>query len=165
MRCVVGLAAVATLFAAAPAQATSARDAAVVARAVSFVQGGPTGEVSVAVVDGPGADAAVAAFGSGVAAGAVTLKARKVPLSALAGSGAKVVLVPEGQSGVHAEVAEIAKRMRALTVSSELSCVQAGHCVMGVRAEPRVEIVVSRAAAAANGVAFQSAFRVMIREL
>jgi hypothetical protein len=36
---------------------------------------------------------------------------------------------------------------------------------MGVRTQPRVEILVNRAAAAATGMAFSEAFRVMITEL
>jgi hypothetical protein len=150
---------------AAPAHTATSRDAAIIARAISFVQGGPTGEVSIAVIEGAGADAAIAAFGAGASAGALTLKARKVAVSALASSGAKVIFVPEGQAANQAAIASAAKSLRAITVSTDMECARSGNCVLGVAAEPRVEILVNRAAATANGVAFQPAFRVMIREI
>jgi hypothetical protein len=46
-----------------------------------------------------------------------------------------------------------------------MGCVRSGRCVVGVSTSPRVEIVVSRAAAKAAGVSFSQAFRVMIREI
>lgn len=156
----------ALMLAAAPAQATtSERDLQVMARAVGFVDGLPRGNVTVAVVDGPGADAIVAAMGAGVAGGGVTLVPRKVAVGALAGSGARVIIVPEGHGGSHAAIAAAARGLNAITLSTDMSCVNSGSCVVGVAAEPRVEIVVSRAASAANGITFAQAFRVMIREV
>jgi hypothetical protein len=46
-----------------------------------------------------------------------------------------------------------------------MGCVRSDRCVVGVSTSPRVEIVVSRAAAKAAGVSFSQAFRVMIREI
>lgn len=147
------------------ANATSAKDLQVIARLISFMENGPKGTVEVAVVDGAGADAAIAAFGGGVAAGPVTLKAKKVAASALAGSGAKVILVPEGQAANQAAVAAAAKALGALSISTDKSCAESGKCVASVQSDPKVEIVVNRAAATASKVSFQSAFRVMIKEL
>lgn len=144
---------------------TTDRDLGVMVRAIGFVESAPKGAVQAAVVDGPGADAVLAALGSGVSAGGVTLTGRKVPVSALAGSGAKVIIVPEGQAASHAGIAAAARQMGALTITTDMACVRAGHCVIGATASPQVEIVVSRAAAAANGVSFAAAFRVMIREI
>lgn len=145
--------------------ATSARDLQVIARAVGFVEGLPRGSVDVAVVDGPGADEVIAAMGSGVAGGGVTLTPRRVPVGALAGSGVRVIIVPEGQVGSHAAIAAAARSLHAVTLSTDMACVNSGKCVVGVAAEPRVDIVVSRAAATASAIAFQQAFRVMIREI
>ncbi|HEX8899811.1 hypothetical protein [Vitreimonas sp.] len=156
----------ASMLASAPALATtSERDLQVMARAVGFVEGLPRGNVTVAVVDGPGADAIVAAMGAGVAGGGVTLVPRKVAVGALAGSGARVIIVPEGQGGSHAAIAAAARGLHAVTLSTDMACVNSGNCVVGVAAEPRVEIVVSRAASSANGISFAQAFRVMIREI
>jgi hypothetical protein len=135
------------------------------ARAVGFVDGMPRGAVPVAVVDGPNADAVVAAMGAGVAGGGVTLVPRKIPVSGLAASGVRVIIVPEGQGAQQAAIAAAARGMHAVTMSTDMTCVNSGNCVVGVSAEPRVEIVVSRAASTAAGVAFAQAFRVMIREV
>jgi len=144
---------------------TTDRDLQVMARAVGFAEGIPRGALPVAVVDGPNADAVIAAMGAGVAGGGVTLQPRKVAASALAGSGVRVIIVPEGQGGSHAAVAAAARSLRAVTLSTDMACVNSGNCVVGVAAEPRVEIVVSRAASSASGISFAQAFRVMIREI
>lgn len=144
---------------------TSARDLQVVARAVGFINGLPRGIVDVAVVDGPGADAVMAMMGAGVAAGGVTLSPRRVSLNQLAASGARVIIVPEGQGASHAAIAAAAQRLHAVTLSTDMACVRAGHCVVGVAAQPRVEIVVSRSASRDANISFAQAFRVMIREI
>lgn len=135
------------------------------ARAVGFVDGMPRGNLPVAVVDGPNADAIVAAMGAGVAGAGVTLVPRKVPVSGLAASGVRVIIVPEGQAGQQAAIAAAARGMHAVTMSTDMTCVNSGNCVVGVASDPRVEIVVSRAASTAAGVGFAQAFRVMIREV
>jgi len=145
--------------------ATSARDLQVIARAVGFINGLPRGVVDVAIVDGPGADALLAAMGRGVSAGGITLNPRRVSLARLADSGARVIIVPEGQSASHAAIAAAARRLNAVTLSTDMSCVRSGRCVVGVAASPRVEIIVSRASALASRVSFSQAFRVMIREI
>ena len=145
--------------------ATSPRDLQVVARAVGFVNGLPRGAIDVAIVEGPGADAVLAAMGRGVSAGGITLNPRRVRVEALASSGVRIIIVPEGQGASHAAIAAAARALHAVTLSTDMNCVNTGRCVVGVRASPRVEIVVSRAAALAAGVSFSQAFRVMIHEI
>ncbi|MEJ0058363.1 MAG: hypothetical protein WDM79_01670 [Terricaulis sp.] len=145
--------------------ATTARDLQVIARAVGFIDGLPRGAVDVAIVDGPGADALFAALGRGVTAGGVTLNPRRVSVGALASSGVRVIIVPEGQTASHAAISAAAARLGAVTLSTDMGCVRSGRCVVGVSASPRVEIVVSRAAARLSRVSFSQAFRVMIREI
>jgi hypothetical protein len=145
--------------------ATTPRDLQVIARAVGFINGLPRGVVDVAIVDGPGADALLAAMGRGVSAGGVTLNPRRVSLARLAQSGARIIIVPEGQGASHAAIAAAARQLNAVTLSTDMSCVRSGRCVVGVSTSPRVEIVVSRAAASASRVSFSQAFRVMIREI
>lgn len=141
------------------------RDLQLMARAVGFINGLPRGVINVAVVDGSGADAVIAAMGRGVAAGGITLNPRRVALAELASSNLRVIIVPEGQSASHAAIAAAARSLHAVTVSTDMSCVRSGRCVVGVVTSPRMEIVVSRAAQRASGASFQEAFRVMIREI
>ena len=160
------LALLVALFMAAPnADAATTRDLQVIARAVGFINGLPRGVIDVAVIDGPGADALVAAMGRGVTAGGVTLNPRRVTVGALLASRARIIIVPEGQTAAQPAIAAAARSLGAVTLSTDMNCVQSRLCVVGVRALPRVEIVVSRDAAAASRVSFSQAFRVMIREI
>jgi hypothetical protein len=144
---------------------TGARELQVMARAVGFIQGLPRGVVDVAVVDGPGADAVMSAMGAGVSGGGIMMLPRRVPLNQLAQSGVRVIIVPEGQNASHAAIASAARRIHAVRLSSDMSCVRAGHCVVGVAAQPRVDIVISRSAAGASQISFAQAFRVVFREI
>jgi hypothetical protein len=49
-------------------------------------------------------------------------------------------------------------------ITTDLSQVRAGVCAMGVRAQPKIEIFVNRAAAASTNLAFSAVFRMMITE-
>ncbi len=164
-RAIAALLAISIMFAPMAHAATTPRDLQVIARAVGFINGLPRGIVDVAVVDGPGADALIAAMGRGISAGGVTLNARRVSLGRLAQSGARIVIVPEGQGAAHGAIAAAARQLNAVTLSTDMTCVRSGRCVVGVATSPRVEIVVSRSAATASRVSFSQAFRVMIREI
>lgn len=162
-------AAAATLMLAGAAEAAGERDLQVIGRALSFVEGGPSGSVVLAIVysdDAPGskeeADATAAAIGGGLAAGEVTLTAQVVPVSALASaSGAAAVFVPAGMAAHYDAIKASGK----ISFSTDRACVTAGGCVVAIQSAPKVEIVVNRAAAAAASVSFESAFQMMINEI
>lgn len=135
------------------------------ARAIGFVNNLPRGAVDAVIVDGPNASTLHQLMARGATGGGVTLATRILPLEDLAGSGARVIVVPEGQGAAHAAIAAAARSLRAVTISTDLSCVHAGYCVLGVSTYPRADIIVSRAAADASRVSFSRAFREMIREI
>lgn len=56
-------------------------------------------------------------------------------------------------------------RQPILCITTDIEQVRNGACVMGVRSQPKVEVFVNRASAAANGITFSTVFRVMITEL
>jgi hypothetical protein len=64
-----------------------------------------------------------------------------------------------------APLAQLNRSRKIPCVTTDIAQVRDGNCAMGVRALPRVEILVNRAAAAATGMTFSEAFRVMITEL
>ncbi|KQZ02897.1 hypothetical protein ASD21_21420 [Caulobacter sp. Root1455] len=106
-------------------------------------------------------NAVMAAIGGGMSAGAVTLTAKPVEASAVSGvSGVAALYVTTGVN-----VGAAAKAKKLITIGSDVSCATSGACVMSVSADPKVEIVVNRAAAAAVGAVFKAAFRMMIREV
>jgi hypothetical protein len=150
------------------ATALSARDLQVIARAVAFMTPTPSGDVEVGVVHGDGgramADATAAAFGAGVRANAVNLKPVVMAAGQVGASAAKVFLLTDSALPSAGAIAAAVAGKGVLTVATVVSAVESGQVVMAVRSEPRVEIFVSRAAAAASGASFASAFRMMIQE-
>ncbi len=52
-----------------------------------------------------------------------------------------------------------------LTISTRSECAEIARCVIAVQSEPRVQVIVSRAASIASSVQFSTAFRMMIREI
>jgi hypothetical protein len=152
-----------------PALADTSKDIQVAGRALSFLENGPTGHVVIGVVYDPAKaasvaqkDAVMAALGSGLDAGSLTLTGKPMEAGAISGGVAALYLT----SGVNfAAAASAAKAHKLITISADNACVSSGECVMGVSTTPKVEIKVNRAAAAAIGVSFKSAFRMMITEI
>jgi hypothetical protein len=145
----------------------------VAARVVSFMQPPPSGATSGVILYQPGDAASEAeataierAAGSGLTTGKGTLRLRRVPVSALGGlAGARVAFVTQGLRGEQTEIAAAAARGGVLTITSDLSCVQANRCAVAVSSGSRVVITVSRAACKAARVQFGSAFLMLVKEV
>ncbi|GER08060.1 hypothetical protein GCM10007972_10010 [Iodidimonas muriae] len=165
----------ALLFIATPltASATSEKDLQVAARALSFVSNMPAGSVDTAVLYDPAnaasksdAEAIHAYLAAHPAAGKAKLAPRLVAADDLSSlSSAKVAFIAEGASAYTAAIAQTAQSSGIVTLSSDLACVQGGHCVVGIASAPRVEIFVSRAAKDAVGASFASAFLMLVSEI
>lgn len=153
------------------AHADAAKDIVIAGRALTFLENGPTGKVVMGVVFDPSKPASVAeknavmaAIGGGLGAGAVTLTGKPIEAGDAGGlAGVGALYVTTGASG--AAVVGAAKGKKIITIGSDVSCATSGACVMSVSGDPKVEIVVSRSAAAAVGAVFKAAFRMMIREV
>jgi hypothetical protein len=164
-------AALAVLAAPAVSHADAAKDLQVAGRALSFLENGPTGRVTIGVVFDPAKpssvaekDAVMAAMGGGYSAGALTIVGAPMPVSALGGAGGvKALFVTTGVN--YGAVGAAAKAKKVITIGTDPACVKSGACVMGVSTEPKVEITVNRSAADAVGAAFKAAFRMMIKEI
>ena len=163
----------AALAATAPAlaHADAAKDLGVAGRALSFLENGPSGRVTLGVVFDPSKpgsvaekNAVMAALGAGYSAGALTLVGKPVEAGAVAGAaGVQALYVTEGVN--YGAVGAAAKAKKLITIGSSPACAASGGCVMSVATEPKVEITVNRAAAAAVGASFKAAFRMMIKEI
>jgi hypothetical protein len=153
-----------------PAMAeTTQRDLEVIGRALGFVEGASGATRVVAIVYDGGseaeAQALAASMGAGLSTGRVTLTPRLVPAadaSGLAGADAAVLL---GGTAGDAAVFSAASANGVMSVSTDMSCVQGGHCVMGVQSAPSVRIVVNRGAATASSISFAAAFAMMVEEI
>lgn len=143
----------------------------VATRVISFLQPPPAGVISAAIVYEPGnaaseAEAAAIERAGPLAAGKGSLRLKRVPVGALGGlAGARVAFVTSGLREAQAQIAAIAARQSILTITADLSCVQAGNCAVAISSAPRVQITVSRTALKAAKIQFGSAFLMLVREI
>ena len=147
------------------------RDLQLVARVLGFLDQPPHGAVEVGVVYPAGsapargeAEQLAALFQDGVRAGGVTLRPRLLGVEEAASSRLRVLLLTDAAASQAAMIARAVASRGVLTVTANQVLVDEGLAVMAVRSQPRVEVVVSRAAAQAAGIGFAGAFRMMIQE-
>jgi len=149
------------------------KDVQVMARALGFTEKPPTGEVNIGIVFAPGnpqsakeADDLKTLMGTGLKAGNLTLKPVLVKIDDLGSAGdVAAFLLTDGVGADGAKLAAATKTKQKPCVTIDMAQVQSGACVMGIKSEPKVEIVVNKAAAADSGVSFAASFRMMITEL
>ena len=146
------------------------REVHIAVRALSFMEKPPVGEVRVGIVYMPGnpqsaaeADQLKQMLGDGFRSGNLTLVPVMVKIGEVANASVAVLFLTDGV-GAAAEVSAAAKARRIPCVTFDITQVSGGACAMGVRTEPRIEILVNRAAAADSGVAFSTAFKMLITE-
>ena len=98
------------------------------------------------------------------APGEVKLSARLVSTTDLSGLGdSKIGVVAKGACTEEMSTAATAKGI--LTISSELDCVRAHRCIIGVISRPNVRIFLSRSAADAAHVEFSKAFIMLVKQV
>lgn len=149
-----------------PAKADTMKDFETIAKAVGFINGGPSGSVAMDILYDPGnpasaahADEVMGVLGGGANGGKVTLTGNKITSPGSAGS--KVIFVTRGASSMYGAALDKAAANGGLTVSTDDACLGSG-CVMVVKTDPSVSIVVSTAASAKTKTEFASAFSMMI---
>ncbi len=76
----------------------------------------------------------------------------------------RFVLITSGLEQYQSAIFERTRGRGIVTIASVLSCVESGWCVLGISAEPRIEVMVNGKAAEAAGVQFDSTFLMLIRE-
>jgi hypothetical protein len=147
----------------------SHRELQILGGAIAFMQpppaGGPIAVVYVASDPASRRDAEAIAgeIGNGLKVGSMRLSAMVVDAGMLASSGFAMVITAAGANGP--VVGAAVRAAHRLCVTADLAAVQAGTCTMGIRTEPRVEIILNHATAAASGIEFPVALRMMIHEI
>jgi hypothetical protein len=146
-------------------------DMQVLARALSFMTKPLAGDVDVGIVYSPRdpqsmleLESVRRIIGRGLRVGGVTLKAVPVPLGAVGSAQVGLLFLTAGLGARGQAVAQASRARRIPCATTDLTQVSSGVCAIGIRAEPRVEILVNRAAAAAEGTAFSTVFSLMITE-
>lgn len=141
------------------------------AHALSFLRPAMSGSIVAAIIYQPGNAASEAeastierALGSGLVAGGMALKPKRVAANNLAGlAGARVAFVTRATN--YREIAAAATSRSIVTIGSDPTCATAGFCVIAISAVPRVQIIVSKVACNATRVSFGSAFLMLVKEV
>nr|WP_305123163.1 YfiR/HmsC family protein [Roseomonas sp. GC11] len=156
---------------AARAAEPSLRDLQVLARSLGFLEPAPRGLAEIGIVYAAGdsqgeaeARRIATLFGEGLRAGNLQLRPILVPLDRVRDSRAAALLLARSALPQAPMVAAAVAGRAILTVATDRAPIEQGLVAMAIRSEPRVEIVVNRAAAQASGVTFAAAFRMMIQE-
>jgi hypothetical protein len=147
-------------------------DLQIAGRALGFLDNPLSGDIDAGIVYAPGdpqsvreAEALKALLGQGLRVGNITLKPVLVPVADVGHANVTILLLTDGVTSVEAKaVTDAAKAKRTACITTDLAQVRNGVCAMGVRAQPRVEILVNRTAALSTGLSFSVVFRMMITE-
>jgi len=147
-------------------------DLQIAGRALGFLEKPLSGDINAGIVYAPEdpqsaheAEALKALLGGGLRIGNITLKPILIPVADVGHADVTILLLTGGVTGVAAKaVTEATKAKRTACITTDLAQVRNGICAMGVSAQPRVEILLNRAAAASTGLSFSAVFRMMITE-
>ena len=120
---------------------------------------------STAASDGD-ADRIIDAISNTLKLKGATFNPQKIAVSTLTDiEGPGVIFLAAGLEPHYQAVKEIALTKELITISAEASCVQSGHCMVGVQSSPRVEITINRATTEAAGIKFRPAFMMMVKSI
>jgi ABC-type uncharacterized transport system substrate-binding protein len=160
-------------FAALPAQGdVSLTDLQVAARALTFMENPPSGRVRVGIVYSPRsprsqaqAEALRVQLGQGMIVGNIDLRPVLVAIDRAATAEVDLFLLTEHMPPTEGGLAAVSRTRQIPCVTTDVEQVEKGACVVAVRSQPKVQIIVNRNAANDSGVRFATAFRVMVTEL
>ena len=157
---------------AAPARAeVTLADLNLAARVLSFMETPPSGNVRLGILYARGneqslldATAVARLLGAGLKAGNVVFIAVLVPLDDARRASVDAFFLPEGVADPVGLVAEATAARKLPCITVDLPRVQDGSCVLGLRTLPKIQIYLSRSAAARSNTTFASVFRMMVTE-
>jgi hypothetical protein len=78
--------------------------------------------------------------------------------------GLRALVVADRMKPYYDKLSAFGHRNNAVILSTDLDCVRADKCTVGIASAPRVEIIVSSKQAQASGIQFSEAFRMMVTE-
>jgi hypothetical protein len=156
----------------AAAAAPTRTDMVVAGRALSFMDNPPSGDVMVGIVYAPSSHASsenaqvlYKLLEGGLRVGNLNLKPALLSVDDLTTANVRLFFLVAGVGAEAAKVTAATRAKRIPCITTDIQQVENGVCTMGIRSEPKVEILVNRSNAANCGIAFSTAFRMMITEL
>lgn len=161
------------LLTAGPALAqVTANDLQVAGRALSFLAKPLSGEIRVGIVYGRQnpqslreAEELQRLMGEGLKVGNLTLKPALIAAADVARANVGLFFLAPGAGAEAKGLAEASRDKHVPCVTTDIAQVQSGYCALGIRSQPKIEIIVNRAAAADSNTTFSTIFRMMITEL
>jgi hypothetical protein len=146
-------------------------DLQIAARALSFMEKPPSGNIRLGIIYIPGddhsireADSVAKLLGSGLRAGNLEFIPVLVGIDAAVSAPVDLFFIPEGIGDRAREVSSATAARKLACITVDITQVEDGRCVLGVRALPKVRIYINRAAAVNSGTSFVSVFRMMVTE-
>jgi len=79
-------------------------------------------------------------------------------------TGLRALIVADHMKAFYDQLADYGRHRHTLVLSSDLDCVHAGKCTVGIASAPRVEVILGTQLAQASGIQFSEAFRMMVTE-
>jgi ABC-type uncharacterized transport system substrate-binding protein len=147
-------------------------DMLVAGRTIGFIQNLGPGDVRVGIIYDPSVAQSVqqaaeisALMGDGLRIGSLTLRPVKLPVEKLETGGVALFFLTEGLSANAAKIGRTDRERKIPCITFDLSQVRNGTCAVGVRSQPRIEVIVNGAAAKASGTVLSAVFRMMITEI
>ena len=147
-------------------------DLLVAGRALGFINNLKRGDVRVGIVYDPGraqsaqqANEFAAAMAGGFRVGSAVLHPVTLSIGEMAGANVDVLLLTAGLGAEAAEAGRVSRARKLPCLTFDLAQVRNAVCAMGVRSNPKIEVIVNRAAAKASGLDLAAAFRLLITEI
>jgi len=146
-------------------RADTAKDIETIALAIGFMNGGPSGAVTMDILFDPSNPDSVAHADevAGLTAGGVGKKVKLTgnKVDSAGAISSRAIFVTRGASALYADALQKAASNGGITFSTDEACL-GGGCVFTVKTQPDVDIFVSTAASAQTSTAFAAAFNMMI---
>jgi len=151
--------------------AASENEVLIAARALGFLEKPLTGTVRVGIVyapdnpqsseDGAGLQKIME---SGLKVGGLTLRPVMVAIDGVDTANVDLLFLADGTGARASKAGDAARAKHIPCITLDIDQVKNGNCAIGIKSEPRVEILVNHDAASRSGVSFAGAFKMLITE-
>lgn len=152
--------------------AVTVTDLQVAGRALGFLEAPFTGAARVGIVHDPEntrsarqAQQIEEMLSGGLRIGDLELTPVMVPLHEADAADIDLFFLTEHLDPNAVPLAAISAARKIPCLTTDIAQVRSGACIVGIRTNPKIEILVNRAASVASGMTFATVFRVMITEL
>ena len=152
---------------------TTIKDVLISVRTLVFLSSPPEGLSDFAVIYDPNnpesvkdKDAVYDAIDGGTPIGQAIIRTAPIPVAEINRiNGYKFLLITSGMDKFIPQIQKMVQGKGIVTISTNLSFVTSGECVLGVTSEPNIMVLLNRAAARDAAVTFSTSFRMMIQEM